>query len=200
MEQRIDPKVQPEYAAGTDPAYIPGLTAPRPGAEEKTAPAAEPEPEAADDAVPEDAVPEDTVVDDSVVEDAVPEDVPEAESESVASDPVASEPAESEPGKEGEAAAENDGPVFEASDRRGSITADRDGVRFRLDEEEADFRWDEIGAVEVGTPRFGRRFTVTVHVSSRRWFTAEVDAAARSDLKGWAAELDEVLDAYFEES
>ncbi|AXG76518.1 hypothetical protein [Streptomyces paludis] len=186
MEQRIDPKVQPEYAAGTDPAYIPGLTAPRPGAEEKTAPAEEPEPEAAAEAD----------VQDAAAEDADREDAPAADSE-----PAESEPAESEQGKkEGEAAAEDDGPVFEASDRRGSITADRDGVRFRLDEEEADFRWDEIGAVEVGTPRFGRRFTVTVHVSSRRWFTAEVDAAARSDLKGWAAELDAVLDAYFEES
>lgn len=48
-------------------------------------------------------------------------------------------------------------------------------------------------------PRFGRRFTVTVHMSSRRWFNAEVEAAARSSLKAWAEELDVVLDAYFEE-
>lgn len=49
-------------------------------------------------------------------------------------------------------------------------------------------------------PRFGRRFTVTVHMSTRRWFNAEVEAPARSSLKGWVAELDAVLDAYFEES
>lgn len=41
---------------------------------------------------------------------------------------------------------------------------------------------------------------MTVHMSTRRWFNAEVEAPARSSLKEWAAELDEVLDAYFEES
>ena len=48
--------------------------------------------------------------------------------------------------------------------------------------------------------RFGRRFTVTVHLATRRWFDAEVEAPARSLLKEWTAELDAVLDAYFEES
>lgn len=93
-----------------------------------------------------------------------------------------------------------DGPAFEVSDRRASITADRDGVRFTLDDEAADFRWDEIGAVEVGVPRFGRRFTVTVHTITRRQYHVDVDAPARSGLKEWTTELDEVLDAYFEEA
>lgn len=70
----------------------------------------------------------------------------------------------------------------------------------RLDDREAEFDWSEIGAVEVRTGRFGRRFTVTVHLSSRRWFNAEVEAGSRGDLKTWTAEFDEALDAYFEEA
>ncbi|MFF2525102.1 hypothetical protein [Streptomyces liangshanensis] len=93
-----------------------------------------------------------------------------------------------------------DGPAFEVSDRRASIAADSDGVRFTLDDEAADFRWDEIGAVEIGIPRFGRRFTVTVHTITRRRYHVDVDAPARSGLKEWSAELDDVLDAYFEEA
>ncbi|MFF5565379.1 hypothetical protein ACFY7Z_10060 [Streptomyces sp. NPDC012623] len=187
MEQRIDPKIQPEFAVGTDPAYIPGLTAPRPGAsdtatEEKTDPAVEPEPGGT---VLDDAVPEGAGRPDGFDAEAEPEEEAEPEKPETA---------------EAETADTADGPVFEVSDRRGSIAADHEGVRFRLDEEEADFRWDEIGAVEITTPRFARRFTVTVHVSDRRWFTAEVEAPARSSLKEWTADLDKVLDTYFEES
>ncbi|MFE6665189.1 hypothetical protein ACFVFH_16730 [Streptomyces sp. NPDC057697] len=177
MEQRIDPNTQPGYAAGTDPAFIPGLTAPvaagKPDTSLEQAELEKPEPEQTEREQPEE--PEDRA--------AAPA-VPEGDDEDGDGDP-------------GTAA---DGPSFEVSDRRGSITADREGVRFRLDDQEADFRWDEIGAVEVKTPRFGRRFTVTVHMSTRRWFNAEVEAPARSDLKKWEAELDAVLDVYFEES
>jgi hypothetical protein len=169
VEQRIGPYIQPVLAAGTDPAYVPGITAPRPAETEETAP------EKAAEQPPEEAVREDTVPEDTVTEDA-----PE-------------EPAGSEEDDE-----ETDGPVFEVSDRRGSIIADRTGIRFRLDEEEADFHWDEIGAVEFDTPRFGRRFTVTVYMTTRRWYKAEVEAPARSRLKEWTAELDVALDAYFE--
>ncbi|MEV8347084.1 hypothetical protein [Streptomyces niveus] len=95
---------------------------------------------------------------------------------------------------------DEDGPVFDISDRRASMTADRTGVRFQLDETEAEFGWDEIGAVEVETPRFGRRFTVTLHTTGRRHYQSDVDAPSRSSLKAWTAELDAVLDAYFEES
>nr|WTB34222.1 hypothetical protein OG781_36190 [Streptomyces sp. NBC_00830] len=177
MEQRIDPKTQPAYAAGTDPAYIPGLTAPR------TAGTPDADQKKTEESAPEGAAPEDLAAAEAASSDA--QDVLDA--------------ADGEKGGEEEDEKAAAGPVFEVSDRRGSITADREGIRFTLDDQEADFRWDEIGAVEVKPPRFGRRFTVTVHMSTRRWFNAEVEAATRSSLKEWAEELDAVLDAYFEE-
>ncbi|MFF3456779.1 hypothetical protein ACFYXH_21085 [Streptomyces sp. NPDC002730] len=169
MEQRVDPNIPLEYAVGTDPAYIPGLTAPRSAGTAEVEEAEEPVPEQTEE---------------RRSDEAVSEEVPATDDEGVVS----------------ETGEEVSGPVFEVRDRRGSVRADRDGVRFRLDDEEAEFRWDEIGAVEVKSARFGRRFTVTVHLTTRRWFDAEVDAPARSLLKEWAAELDAVLDAYFEES
>ncbi|MEV8229798.1 hypothetical protein AB0P41_27725 [Streptomyces sp. NPDC079167] len=194
MEQRIDSKTKPEFAAGTDPAYIPGLTAPAPARTEaekedaaprKAEKADEPRDAGAADALGEEAVDEPSAAPDDTTVDAA------------ASDGTAGADDDApEAGAEGAA----DGPVFEVSDRRGSIRVDADGVRFRLDDQEAEFDWSEIGAVEVKTGRFGRRFTVTVHLSSRRWFNAEVEAGSRSDLKGWTAELDEALDAYFEEA
>ncbi|WP_406455881.1 hypothetical protein OG782_29010 [Streptomyces sp. NBC_00876] len=184
MEQRIDPNTQPAYAAGTDPAYIPGLTAPR------TAAKADEDQEETETPAPEDAAPDDAV------EEAVSEDA--------ASDgePVAEQAADDEEDGHEDAPGEgaDDGPSFEVSDRRGSIAADREGIRFTLDDQAADFRWDEIGAVELKPARFGRRFTITVHMSTRRWFNAEVEAAARSSLKEWTEGFDAVLDAYFEES
>ncbi|MFE4799069.1 hypothetical protein ACFRFL_29385 [Streptomyces sp. NPDC056708] len=189
MEQRIDPNTQPGYAAGTDPAYIPGFTAPviagKPDTSQEQTDQEQTDQERTDQERTEERAPGAVARDDAVAE-AVSDEATaggEAAAEAAADD------------KEAE-----DGPVFEVSDRRGSITADRDGVRFRLDDQEAEFHWDEIGAVEVKTPRFGRRFTVTVHMSTRRWFNAEVEAPARSNLKQWAEELDAVLDVYFEES
>ncbi|WP_405997083.1 hypothetical protein [Streptomyces sp. NBC_00829] len=181
MEQRVDPNIKLEYAAGTDPAYIPGLTGPgRGGTEDRV-------PEQADDAEADTAVPQDTVLpSDGLTEGTAEDSGPDTASE--------------EETGAGDAEKDEAGPVFEVSDRRGSIRADRDGILFRLDDQEADFRWDEIGAVEVKPARFGRRFTVTVHLSTRRWFDAEVEAAARSQLSGWSDELDAVLDVYFEES
>ncbi|MGW2653714.1 hypothetical protein ACWC1D_08630 [Streptomyces sp. NPDC001478] len=182
MEQRIDPKTQPAYAAGTDPAYIPGLTAPR------TAPTAGADAEETEE--PEATVSGDAA--DEVAAEAVPEDAAPGD------EPATAKAADDEEDESDEEAA--DGPSFEVKDRRGSITADRTGIRFTLDDQEADFRWDEIGAVELKPARFGRRFTVTVHMSTQRWFNAEVEAAARSELKGWTEGFDAVLDAYFEES
>ncbi|MCX5417212.1 hypothetical protein [Streptomyces sp. NBC_00059] len=196
MEQRIDSNTKPEFAAGTDPAFIPGLTAPvaaRTGADaeaEKAAPEEVPEPE---DAVVPAAL---------AVEDAEgPEGAGDAEESENDADSaaVADAGADTEAGAEREGADGEDGPVFEVSDRRGSIRVDAAGVRFTLDDQEAEFDWAEIGAVEVKTGRFGRRFTVTVHLSSRRWFNAEVEAGARSSLKEWTADLDAALDAHFEE-
>ncbi|GHA71919.1 hypothetical protein ACIQRS_03160 [Streptomyces termitum] len=99
-----------------------------------------------------------------------------------------------------EDAADGDGPVFEAADRRGRITADAEGVRLRYDEEECEFRWDEIGAVESAAKRFGKRLSVIVHTPDRRWYPIELDAPDRAGLAAWEAELDAVLDAYFDET
>ncbi|MFF5963737.1 hypothetical protein ACFY64_08305 [Streptomyces collinus] len=103
----------------------------------------------------------------------------------------------SEPEEDTEA--DTDGPVFEASDRRARMIADHRGVRMSLDDQECEFRWDEIGAVETETARFGKRYTVTVHTPDRRWYPIEIEAPARSHFKEWDAQLDAVLDAYFEE-
>lgn len=186
MEQRIDPNTQPAYAAGTDPAYIPGLTAPRATGK------ADEEPERTEDPAPEDAAPE----------DAVPAEAEAASEGAESGGEAVAEAADDEEDEDEDEKADTgeDGPAFEVSDRRGSITADRAGIRFTLDDQEADFRWDEIGAVELKPARFGRRFTITVHMSSMRWFNAEVEAAARSSLKEWTEGFDAVLDAYFEES
>ncbi|MEU9929772.1 hypothetical protein [Streptomyces anulatus] len=182
MEQSIDSNKKPEFAAGTDPAFIPlpGLAAP----------VATRKPETESEAGPKDAAPEAEAERDDEPGAAAAEADADQEPEAAADDATAD--------AEGEAVEE--GPVFEVSDRRGSIRVAREGVRFTLDDQEAQFHWDEIGAVETTPARFGRRFTVTVHLSSRRWFNAEVEAASRAELKGWPAELDTVLDAYFEES
>ncbi|MER5766899.1 hypothetical protein [Streptomyces sp. NPDC001985] len=192
MEQKhIGPKIPPTHAAGVDPAYIPGLMPARPaGAGADTGETPEPE----TGAPPPDGVREDAVSD-AVPENAPPEEAaPEESGES-------GKPRESEDADgSGEGGAPDEGPVFEVSDRRGAIVADGAGVTFRLDTEEAGFGWDEIKAVEFDTPRFGRRFSVTVYTSTQRWFQNDVEAPTRADLKTWAAELDAVLDARFEDS
>jgi hypothetical protein len=109
------------------------------------------------------------------------------------------EPTEVEEPEE-ELPAPDDGPVFEVSDRRSAIIADHLGITLRLDDQEAEFRWNEIGAVEIDTPRFGRRFAVTVYTTSRRWYSGDVEAPSRSRLKEWTTELDAVLDARFEDA
>ncbi|WTK82528.1 hypothetical protein OG292_35245 [Streptomyces sp. NBC_01511] len=185
--ERIDPIIQPVPAAGTDPGYIPGLMAPRLVKEP-------------DDATKD--VPQETA-DDEVTDEAAEEvtaQAPDAPAVDEAESPDAKADAKPDDAETGTGDGDTDGPVFEVSDRRASMTADRTGIRLTLDEEEADFGWGEIGAVEVETPRFGRRFTVTVHTTGRRHYRSEVDAPSRSSLKEWTAELDVVLDAYFEEA
>ncbi|NUS84206.1 MAG: hypothetical protein HOY75_16075, partial [Streptomyces sp.] len=86
------------------------------------------------------------------------------------------------------------------SDHRGSISAGRRGVTLLLDGETAEFDWSEIGAVEIDTPRFGRRFSVTVYTTARRWYSADIAASSRKALKEWTTELDAVLDTYFEDT
>ncbi len=167
-------KAEPVTGAGFDPAFIPGITGPAPSGPTPSGPA----PSGAVTKEPGDGAPE----------PAAEESAPEA-----AEEPTAEEPADDEepPG---------DGPVFEASDRRARIVADRRGVRLSLDEEACEFRWDEIAAVETESPRFGKRYTITVHTPDRRWYPIEIEAAARARFKEWDEQLDAVLDAYFEEA
>ncbi|HZF91993.1 hypothetical protein [Streptomyces sp.] len=165
MEQRIGPIIQPLQGAAADPAFVPGITGPRPGEPEETATVETEETAVAEEAPEEPALPE----------EAEAEAVPEEEETPV------------------------DGPVFEAADRRARIVADARGVRLSLDEEACEFRWDEIGAVETETARFGKRFTVTVHTPDRRWYPIEIEAPARARFTEWESQLDAVLDAYFED-
>ncbi|MCL2554526.1 MAG: hypothetical protein FWE75_20545 [Actinomycetia bacterium] len=204
MEQPIGQNVKPTTpAAGTDPAFFPGLVPPqsaalgetgsgpeaggdaipaalRGSAGQKPAPAKSEEPEAAQ---PDEAADADEATDADETTDA------EEAAEDADADEATDDDEDIDDGK----------PVFEVSDRRAAIIADRRGVTFTLDGETAEFGWDEIGAVEIDTPRFGKRFGVTVYTSTRRWFQCDVEAPSRSQLKGWAAELDAVLDARFDD-
>lgn len=175
VEQRIGSSSQPLDGAGVDPAFIPGLTSPASTAESE---------DRQDDTVPEETSP---------VEDRVSEEEP------AAADADDEPDAEDEPEAEPEEESASDGPVFEASDRRARIVADHSGVRLRLDDQACEFRWDEIGAVETETARFGKRFTVTVHTPERRWYPIEIEADSRSRFQEWETRLDAVLDAYFED-
>ncbi|GGU82299.1 hypothetical protein GCM10010260_13610 [Streptomyces filipinensis] len=125
-----------------------------------------------------------------------PQDAVGPEDAKVSETPAAAEDVTESVDEEGPAG----GPVFEAADRRAKIVADRKGVRLSLDEESCEFRWDEIAAVETESPRFGKRFTITVHTPDRRWYPIEIEAAARARFQEWDEQLDAVLDAYFEEA
>ncbi|MBI0380668.1 hypothetical protein JBE27_31475 [Streptomyces albiflaviniger] len=192
MEQSTGPIIPPMHTAGTDPGYVPGLTSPRPADVEEDAPD-----KAAAEQPPEEVTAEDEPElderDELDEEEGVEEEGVEAGTES---------DGEAGASKDDDAEDEDEdgGVAFEVSDRRGAIRAGRRGVVFELDGEKAEFGWDEIGAVEVDTPRFGKRFGITVYTTNRRWYTADVEAPARKLLKEWTAELDAVLDAYFEDS
>ncbi|MEU8484959.1 hypothetical protein [Streptomyces sp. NPDC048641] len=203
MEQRIDTqKVTPVDAAGADPASVPGLIPPRQASdaegteqpEEKalSLDKAEPtEPESESDSDSDSELPSPAWSRPGSLSPSQSPSASDADSEAAA-DPAAADPAEA-----AAAADETAGPDFTASDRRGSITADATGVRLQLDDQEAEFYWNEIGAVEVGTSR--RRLTVTVHTPDSRWYPNDVEAPDKACAQKWADELDKVLDAYFED-
>ncbi|MFI1309879.1 hypothetical protein ACH4TS_06925 [Streptomyces albidoflavus] len=179
MDERIETKAPPVYVATTSPAHIPGITAPSAGPAEKDG-------DATTGGTPDDAAP---------AEDAAPEErAAEPESEAEAAEDAAEEAAEPE-GTEAPA----DGPVFEAADRRAAVTADADGIRLRLDDQEAEFTWEEVAAVESSVSRFGRRLLVAVHTPGPWRYPAEVEADGKEQAKEWLTALDAVLDAYFEE-
>ncbi|MGW1027600.1 hypothetical protein ACWD4J_28540 [Streptomyces sp. NPDC002577] len=215
MEQRRGPNIQPVQAAATDPAYVPGITTPHLAADQDEA---ESSVDTATETEPGDAVAEENAAaaeeaEVSETAEAVDADggdatskAPEAEesgepddSDDSAEPDAAEASAEGDADSAADAASGDDDPVFEASDRRGSITADRAGVHLRLDDQECEFRWDEIGAVEIETSRFGRWFTVTVHTPDRRWYPADIEVKDKSRIKEWTDQLDAVLDAYFED-
>ncbi|MDQ1026474.1 hypothetical protein QF035_004056 [Streptomyces umbrinus] len=206
MEQRIGPNIQPLQGAAVDPAFVPGITGPRPAepkdaepteaVSEETASDGETAPE--EETAPEKRTPaKQTNLKKEAAEEEPSEDEPSSDEPS-GEEPSGEEPSSDEP-EEPEEAPEG-GPVFEASDRRAKIVADHSGVRLRLDDQEAEFRWEEIGAVETESPRFGKRFTITVHTPDRRWYPIEIEASARSRFKEWETQLDEVLDTYFEDA
>jgi hypothetical protein len=132
-------------------------------------------------------------------EDVEAEDVEEALAEEVSLTKKEAAAPEEEPTPDEPEEDAVDGPVFEASDRRAKIVADAKGVRLSLDEERCEFGWDEIGAVETETPRFGKRYTITVHTPDRRWYPIEVEATSRARFQEWDEQLDAVLDAYFDD-
>ncbi|MFJ9812032.1 hypothetical protein ACIRTB_27795 [Streptomyces sp. NPDC101158] len=185
MEQRTGPSIQTVPGVATDPASVPGLTGPVPdGPEEKPAAPEAAVVETADGTPAAERAAVDAVVADADPEDAVPGRAPgDAAS---GADVVQDTP----PG----------GPAFEAADRRARIVADAAGVRLSLDEENCEFRWDEIGAVEIASPRFGKRLRVVVHTPDRRWYPIEIEAPARGRVQEWESGLDAVLDAYFDEN
>lgn len=175
MEQRRGSTSQPLEGAGFDPAFIPGLTAPVSGE------------------------PEDVRGDQAKAEQDADAETEESSHSPAVGDPPAEDAADASEASEPEDEAPVDGPVFEAADRRAKIVADHKGVRLSLDDQSCEFRWDEVGAVETETGRFGKRFTVTVHTPDRRWYPIEIEAASRSRFPEWESALDEVLDAYFED-
>ncbi|MBW8795814.1 MAG: hypothetical protein JF597_20155 [Streptomyces sp.] len=183
VEQRIGANSQPLEGAGFDPAFIPGLTSPA---------SAEPADAKAQDATAEDARPEETEA------AAAPEPVAAADAEVTADESGADDAADAD-ADDADDTETSEGPSFEAADRRARIVADHEGVRLSLDEEKCEFRWDEIGAIETEAPRFGKRFTITVHTPERRWYPIEIEATSRSRFKEWEEQLDAVLDAYFDD-
>ncbi|MEE1941319.1 hypothetical protein V1L54_18215 [Streptomyces sp. TRM 70361] len=201
MEQRIEPIIQLENVAGTDPAYVPGIT-PQESAEEaereertegrdgdEAAAAAEKSAGAEEPSGEEPAEGRSGGTDAGADTDTAG-----------AGEPEAADTADGTGDDTGEETAADDagGPSFEVIDPLGAISAGRDGVTLRMDGEEVELDWEEIGAVEVTPPRIGRRFTVTFYTVDGPWFRGEVHAPTKEHLKKWDAELDEVLDAYFE--
>jgi len=206
VEQRIGSssqplKGEPVTGAGFDPAFIPGLTAPAVSSDEpedKKAEDAESEAEESEEPGVGEPSAEEPSAEESTGEEAEVEKAV-AEADDADADDSDEDAADDDGGADSDADDESEGPVFEASDRRAEIVADEKGVRLRLDDQSCEFRWDEIGAVETETPRFGKRFTITVHTPDRRWYPIEIEAAARSRFSEWETQLDAVLDAYFDD-
>ncbi|AZM50724.1 hypothetical protein DMB38_12295 [Streptomyces sp. WAC 06738] len=207
MEENKGLKVTPVNAAAMDPAALPGLVPSPPDEKEKEQDEAETTDEktesedSADTAAAADT--EDAADDDSDEDEADKAEPAGKDAAGDAGDDADEDKAaasgDSGAGASDDSGSDDGGPVFEAADRRGSVTVDSAGVRFRLDDTEAEFTWPEIGAVEYKTSRFGRRLVLSVH-DDRGICPAEVEAPDKATLKTWAADLESALDAYFEET
>lgn len=195
MEENKGLNVTPVNAAATDPAALPGLV---------PSPLDDPEEEKdKDEATATDAEEnEENEENDETEESEDAEDAEDAadseDSETADDDGDSDDDTDTDTDTTAEAG-DDDGPVFKATDRRGSVTVDSTGVRFKLDDTETEFTWPEIGAVEYKTSRFGRRLVLSVH-DSRGICPAEVEAQDKAELKAWAVDLEAALDAYFEEA
>ncbi|WP_326796344.1 hypothetical protein OG946_13455 [Streptomyces sp. NBC_01808] len=201
MEENKGLKVTPVNAAAMDPAALPGLVPSPPDEKEKEQDEAETtdekkESEDSADAADDDSDKDEADKAESAEKDAEGDDDKDADEDKA----TASGDSEADDSDDSDdSGSDADGPVFEAADRRGSVTVDSTGVRFQLDDTEAEFTWPEIGAVEYKTSRFGRRLVLSVH-DSRGICPAEVEAPDKATLKTWAADLESALDAYFEDS
>ncbi|MFF3252574.1 hypothetical protein ACFYWP_16540 [Actinacidiphila glaucinigra] len=180
MEQSRGQNIPLVQAAGTDPAYVPGILVPEPDDDDTTGAAAASGTGGASDAAAD------------VTTGTVPSPATAADESATVTDTDT----DTDDDEATEGTGENR--EFEAADRRGAIRADRRGLTFRLDDTEAEFLWKEIRAVEVDVPTWGRRFGVTVYLSERRWFEAWADAPSRRQLRSWSDEFDAILDVYFE--
>ncbi|MFF7179494.1 protein kinase [Streptomyces sp. NPDC008121] len=89
------------------------------------------------------------------------------------------------------------GPALIAADGECGIIADADGIAFELFGEQAEFGWDEIGAVAQETPWRGRQFRVVVTLRDGSTYECEVNGRA-ARVREWAAQLDLVLDRHLE--
>jgi hypothetical protein len=208
VEENKGLKVTPVNAAAMDPAALPGLVPSPPDEKEKEQDEAETTDEktesedSADTAAAadtEDAADDDSDEDEADKAEPAGKDAAGDAGDDDADEDKAGASGDSEAGASDDSGSDDGGPVFEAADRRGSVTVDGTGVRFRLDDTEAEFTWPEIGAVEYKTSRFGRRLVLSVH-DDRGICPAEVEAPDKATLKTWAADLESALDAYFEET
>ncbi|WP_199546023.1 hypothetical protein [Streptomyces sp. N35] len=203
MDQRIGQKDAPLHtAASMDPGFIPGITPAGDAARTKESDAVEESVDTNEADVEETDVDTEAGAPDEVAAEAEEDD----ESEKTAADDESERPDTDEGSEASGESAEpvksvksGDSPVFEARDHRGTITVDGSGISFTLDDQATDFSWDEVVAVEQSTARFAKRLTVTVHTKGNRWYPNEVQAQDRATLTRWTGELDDALDAYFEE-
>ncbi|UNS98934.1 hypothetical protein MMF93_22580 [Streptomyces tubbatahanensis] len=200
MEQRPDTAEPAVLSAGTDPTFVPGLDT------LAVAPADKESGEGAASSRKPDTGSEDeertTEPAEADHDDADSDSDSEVDTEVDADTEADSDADEDEEKDEDEEREEEppEGPSFEVSDRRSAIIVDGRGVTLRLDDAEAAFEWSEIGAVEIGAPRFGRRFRICVCTTGHRRFDAEVEAPSRKQVKTWSDDLDSVLDTWFDDS